>query len=161
MKRNSLKNYSFCILSVVLFLFNTNGLHSQLKNENFLVKWGSWVILQTIPSPSFFDDRGESTTGVKFGLEWQVIPVSYSFNSNKYVSHFNFFHIKPVKRFSGSVESFFEPAIIPGGFKNNELKKFMYKGGVRLVLPVFQGGEYLAFSVGAGYYSQRTTRKIV
>lgn len=161
MKREILKNTGIITLlfSTVLF-FNTLNTFSQLKNENFFIKWGSWVLLQTIPSPSFFEDRNENSAKVKFGLEWQVIPVSYSFNANKYVSNFNFFHIRPNKRFSGSVETFFEPAYVPGGFKNNELMKFMYKTGLRIVIPVFHRGEYLSFSIGAGYYSQKTPDKL-
>jgi hypothetical protein len=70
----------------------------------------------------------------------------------------NFFFINPVKRFSGSVETFFEPALITGDFKYSELKKFMFKTGARIVVPVAQGGEYFAISAGAGYYMQNTIR---
>jgi hypothetical protein len=154
---NSIRIY-FLLISTVILL-NSSVTFSQLKNENFFIKWGSWTLLQTIPSVSFFEDRNDNASKLQFGLEWQVIPVSYSFNANKYVSDFNFFHIKPIKRFSGSVETFFEPAFIPGGFRNNELNKFMYKAGARVVLPVFHGGEYLSVSLGAGYYAQRTPGK--
>lgn len=143
----------FIILTSVLLLQSTL---SQLRDENALLKWGSWALLQTIPSPVFFDDRNDFATGIKFGLQWHAVPVSYSFNSNKYVSPFNFFYIKPVNRFSGSVETYFEPSLIPGGFRNSGLKKFMYNAGVRLVLPVFHKGEYLAVSFGAGYYNQQS-----
>ncbi len=154
----NIKLYFSVILILFFFSFKTN--YAQLKNENFLVKWGSWALLQAIPSPGFYEDRNDNTRGIKFGVEWQVIPFSYSFNTNKYVSSLNFFHIKPNKRFSGSAELFFEPALIPGGFRKNDLKKFMYKTGARIVIPVFQRGEYLSFSLGAGYYSQKTANKI-
>ena len=143
----------FIILAVILL---SHSSYSQLKDENAALKWGSWALLQTIPSPVFFDDRNDLSAGVKFGLQWHVVPVSYSFNSNKYVSPFNFFYLKPVNRFSGSVETFFEPSLIPGGFRNNSLKKFMYNAGARIVLPVFHKGEYLAVSLGAGYYNQQS-----
>lgn len=143
----------FIILAVITI---SQSSICQLRNENVLLKWGSWALLQTIPSPVFFDDRNEFNSGLKFGLRWHVVPVSYSFNSNKYVSPFNFFYLKPVKRFSGSVETYFEPSLIPGGFRNSSLKKFTYNTGVRLVLPVFHKGEYLAVSLGAGYYDQRS-----
>ncbi|MCI0449520.1 MAG: hypothetical protein L0Y79_07015 [Chlorobi bacterium] len=129
---------------------------SQLKSANEVWKWTTWTLLQAIPSPTYFDDRGEDNSKLKFGLEWQVIPFSYSFNTNKYVSKLNFFYIIPAKRFSGSAELFFEPSYIPGGFKYSELKKFMYKAGARIVFPVSHKGEYFAFSFGAGYYSQKT-----
>lgn len=143
----------FIILTAILL---TQSCLSQLKDENALLKWGSWALLQTVPSPTFFDDRNDVTSGIKFGLQWHVVPVSYSFNANKYVSPFNFLFLKPVKRFSGSVETYFEPALVPGGFRNNSLKKFMYNAGIRVVLPVFHRGEYLAVSLGAGYYNQQS-----
>lgn len=143
---------SLIILVFILFQYPA---FTQLKDENPLIKWGSWALLQALPSPIFFEDRNDSESRLKFGLEWQVIPFSYSFNSNKYVSRFNFFHIKPSKRFSGSAELFFEPSIVTGSFKYADLKKFIYKAGARIVLPVAQRGEYFAISFGAGYYSQK------
>lgn len=144
------------IIILILLLNPVISVFSQLKDASPVIKWGSWVILQAIPSPTFYEDRNEADSRLKFGLEWQVIPFSYSFNSNKYVSPVNFFHIKPVKRFSGSAEIFFEPTLITGSFKYAGLKKFMYKTGARIVLPVAQRGEYLAISFGAGYYQQKT-----
>ncbi len=157
------KNYKFLIyfnIAAIVLLFNERT-ETQVKNENFALKWGSWLLLQAIPSPGFYEDRNEfegenNKNGIKFGLSWQLTPVAYSWNSNKYVSKFSFFHIKPSKRFSGSGEVFFEPVVIPGGFNNNSLKKFTYKTGVRLVFPVFHGGEYLAVSLGSGYTEQNT-----
>jgi hypothetical protein len=155
------KIYLFCSLFIVTLLsFLPANTYSQLKNENPFIKWTSWALLQAIPSPMFFEDRNATETGIKFGLEWQVIPVSFSFDPNKYVSNFSFIHIKPSKRFSGSAEVFFEPAIIPGGFSKNDLQKFTYKTGIRAVIPVFQRGEYLAFSLGAGYYNQRSPAEV-
>ncbi len=149
-----IQKFRFFVILAVISL--THSSYGQLKDENVILKWGSWALLQTIPSPVFFDDRNDVSTGIKFGLQWHVVPVSYSFNSNKYVSPFNFFYLKPVNRFSGSVETYFEPSLIPGGFRNNTLKKFMYNAGARIVLPVFHKGEYLAISLGAGYYNQQT-----
>ncbi|MBE2219350.1 MAG: hypothetical protein IAE90_14155 [Ignavibacteria bacterium] len=140
-------------------LLVTSGTQAQLKDENPLIKWTSWALLQAIPSPGFYEDRNEKESSVRFGLSWQVIPVSFSFNANKYVSKFSFLHIKPNKRFSGSAEAFFEPAIIPGGFKRNDLEKFSYKSGLRMVIPISHRGEYLSFSLGAGYYMQSSPTK--
>lgn len=160
------KKYKLLILFkiAVIILNLDNNVQSQLKNENFALKWGSWLLLQTIPSPGIYEDRmelpGENyQSGIKFGLSWQVTPIAYSWNSNRYVSKFSFFHIKPVKRFSGSGEVFFEPVLIPGGFKNNSLNRFMYKTGARFVFPVFHGGEYLSVSLGGGYSLQQTDFK--
>lgn len=149
-----MKKFRFFIILGLIWLTQTSV--SQLKDENVMLKWGSWTLLQAVPSPMFFDDRNDLSNGVKFGLQWHVVPVSYTFNSNKYVSRFSFFFIRPVKRFSGSVETYFEPSLIPGGFRNNTLRKFMYNMGARIILPVFHKGEYLAVSFGAGYYNQQS-----
>lgn len=140
----------------MLYLLLSGNAVSQIKTGNELWKWTTWAVLQAIPSPTYFEDRNEKDSRLKFGLEWQVIPFSYSFNTNKYVSKLNFFFIKPVKRFSGSAELFFEPSYIPSNYEYSDLKKFMYKAGARVVLPVSQKGEYFAFSLGAGYYAQKT-----
>jgi hypothetical protein len=142
---------------VILLLVFSKQSASQLKSANEFWKWTTWTVLQAIPSPTYFEDRDENNTRLKFGLEWQIIPFSYSFNTNKYVSNLNFFFISPAKRFSGSGELFFEPSLIIGDYKYSPLKKFMYKAGARVVLPVSQKGEYLSFSLGAGYFSQKTT----
>ena len=121
------------------------------------MKWTTWTLLQGIPSVTFFDDRNNDNSRLKFGLEWQVIPVSYSFNTNKYLSPLNFFYINPVKRFSGSLELYFQPELVPGGFKYADLNKFMFNTGTRAVFPLWQEGEYLSFSLGAGYSYQKSS----
>jgi len=157
--KNSKINRAKLIFLLGASLLLTSGSRAQLKDENPLIKWTSWALLQAIPSLGFYEDRNEIESGIRFGLAWQVIPVSYSFNANKYVSNFSFLHIKPNKRFSGSAEAFFEPVIIPGGFKRNDLEKFSYKTGLRTVIPLSHRGEYLSFSLGAGYYNQSSPSK--
>jgi hypothetical protein len=130
--------------------------YPQVKSATGFWKWTSWTLLQGLPTVSFFEDRNENDSRLKLGLEWQVTPVSFSFNSNKYVSRFNFFYINPAKRFSGSAELFFQPEFVPGGFKYADLNKFMFKTGGRVVLPIWQKGEYLSFSLGTGYNYQKT-----
>jgi hypothetical protein len=150
------------IVLILLDLFS--GMHSikaQVKIKNPLLKWSTWAILQAVPSVTYFEDRNETDSKLKFGLEWQVIPFSYGFNTNKYVSPVSFFYINPVKRFAGSFELFFEPEYIPGDFKYAKLKKFMFKTGGRFVIPAAQKGEYLAFSFGAGYYNQKTKNNLI
>lgn len=146
----------YLLLTLLILVMNKCS-YSQVKSNNGLWKWSTWAVLQAIPSPTFFEDRDDKNSRLKFGLEWQCIPFSYSFNTNKYVSKVNFFYIKPSKRFSGSAELFFEPSYIPGNFRYSELKKFMYKTGARMVFPVAHKGEYLALSLGGGYYFQETT----
>ena len=149
-----MKRILLSILTFCLIITGTNI--SQVKSKDPFIKYGTWLILQAVPSPAFFEDRNSDNSALRFGLEWQVIPVSYSFNTNKYLSPINIFYITPVKRFSGSVESFFEPSVIIGDYKYAGLKDFMFKTGARIVLPAAHNGEYLAFSIGGGYYWQNT-----
>ena len=145
------------LILVISSIMPCSRIYSQLKEENPVLKWSSWALLQAIPSPGFYDDRNASNSKLNFGFEWQVIPVSYSFNANKYISPLSFFFIRPVKRFSGSAEAFFEPSVVTGGYKYSALKKFSYKSGIRFIIPAAQRGEYLAFSLGAGIYGQEKT----
>ncbi|MGH2575849.1 MAG: hypothetical protein ACRDFC_09145 [Ignavibacteria bacterium] len=147
------------LLSLVAFSLQftlSSFINAQIKSNNEFWKWTTWTILQTVPSITYFEDRNEKESRLKFGLEWQIIPFAYSFNSNKYVSKLQFFYIKPPKRFSGSAELFFQPQYVTGEFKYSPLKKFMFKSGMRLIFPVAQRGEYLSFSLGLGYYYQKT-----
>lgn len=144
------------LLIIMLFLLNDSKIYGQAKSDNEFLKWTTWSLLQALPSIIYFEDRNETFSGLKFGLQWQVIPFSYSFNVNKYVSNFNFFYIKPSKRFSGSVELYFQPEYVTGDFKYSELKKFMFKSGVRVNFPLAHKGEYLSFSLGSGYCYQKT-----
>lgn len=143
------------LISLITIFFNSQSF-SQIKEENLLLNWGSWLVLQAIPSPNWYEDKNESKSQYRFGLEWQIIPVNYSFSSNKYVSSFNFFKIKPVNRFSGSAELFFQPSLITGSFRNNDLKKFNWKSGIRFIFPISHNGEYLALSGGFGIYAQNS-----
>src|SRR5258706_6870434 len=159
-KKNITNNISLTrALLLIFMLISASQVDSisQVKIKNPVLKWTSWALLQLIPSVTFFDDKNENNSGLKFGLEWQIIPFSYAFNTNKYVSKTSFFYINPTKRFAGSVEAFFEPDYVTGNFKYSNLKKFMFKTGGRFVVPAGQRGEYLAFSIGAGYYNQKTT----
>ncbi|RPI15392.1 MAG: hypothetical protein EHM58_14280 [Ignavibacteriae bacterium] len=142
---------------IVLIIVSCTSSLSQVKTNNELLKWTTWILTQAIPSVTYYEDRNETDSRLKFGLQWQVIPLSYSFNSNKYVSPVSSFFISPSKRFSGSAEIFFQPEFIPGNFKYADLKKFMFKTGIRAIVPVFHKGEYLSFSLGAGYYQQKNS----
>jgi hypothetical protein len=155
MARRKFTKY-YILLAVLCFFALGSRQFAQMKSATGFWKWSTWALLQAVPSPTFFEDRNETDSRLKFGFEWQVIPFSYSFNTNKYVSRLNFFYINPVKRFTGSAEVFFEPALVLGDYKYSNLKNFMYKTGARVVIPAAHEGEYLAFSLGAGYYAQKT-----
>ena len=143
---------------VILFLINmlfTFSVNAQAERENIFIKYPSWALMQLIPSPVFFEDNGNGRHGTEFGFEWQVTPLSYTFKPNKYLGHFSVLMVKPVKKFSGSAEIFFTPQFVTGGFDNTKAKRYMYNTGARVYFPLAQGGEYLSFSLGAGYYSQK------
>ncbi len=146
------------LLYFLILGFNLNNIHliSQVKDQNPLLKWSTWAILQALPSVTFYQDDNGSNNGLRTGFQWQVVPLSYTFNTNKYLSHFSFFYLQPVKRFTGSAELYFQPEYIFGGFKNADIKRFMFKSGIRSIFPLAQRGEYLAFSIGAGLSYQRT-----
>ena len=112
--------------------------------------------MQAIPSPVYFEDSDSKHSLFKFGLQWNITPLSYSFGSNKMVSPLSFFFIRPVKRFSGSIELFFQPSLITGSYKYAQLKKFLFNSGARFILPVAQRGEYLALGLGMGYYNEKS-----
>src|SRR5439155_25553022 len=90
---------------------------SQVTGKNPFLKWTTWTLMQAIPSPVYFEDSDSKRTSFKFGLQWNITPFSYSFGSNKMVSPLSFFFIRPVKRFSGSIELFFQPSLITGNYK--------------------------------------------
>jgi hypothetical protein len=143
------------ILILLIFLLTSSCVHAQTDREEPMVKWTTWALLQALPSPVFFQDNGNGNHGTEFGFEWQVTPLSFTFKPNKYLNHFSVLHIKPVKRFSGSAELFFTPQLATGSFDNAKIQRYMYNTGARIVFPFAQGGEYLSFSLGAGYYSQK------
>jgi len=138
----------------IAFVLNICSTYSQIKSPVPILNWSTWLILQTVPSVTFYQDKGNSNSTLRTGFQWQIIPLSYTFSTNKYLSHFNSFFIRPVKRFTGSAELYFQPEYVFGGFKYLQLKKYMFKSGVRCIFPVAQQGEYLAFSIGGGYNYQ-------
>lgn len=146
-------------LCVVLFfpvtMFITGVVNGQAEREKPLLKYSSWGLMQMLPSPVFFEDNGNGNTGREFGFEWQVTPLSFTFKPNKYLNNFSVLMIKPVKKFTGSAELFFTPQFALSSFDNSRLKRYMYNAGARVYFPLAQGGEYLSFSLGAGYYSQK------
>jgi hypothetical protein len=151
---HSKQRINICLI-ILSLLFISSSLQAQASRENPVLKWTTWIILQTLPSPVFFEDNGNGNKGTEFGFEWQVTPLCYTFKPNKYLSHFSSFFIKPVKKFTGSAELFFTPQYALSSFDYSKAQKYMYNAGARVYFPLVQGGEYLSFSLGAGYYSQK------
>jgi len=143
---------SISLLSILLF---TSSVSAQAEREKPFIKYTSWAAMQLLPSPVFFEDKGNGKSGTEFGFEWQVTPLSYTFSTNKYLNHFSVLMIKPVKKFTGSAELFFTPQYALNSFDYSKMQRYMYNTGARIYFPVAQGGEYLSLSLGAGYYSQK------
>jgi len=122
---------------------------AQETDKPFL-KYLTWSLLQFVPSPVIHTENAESGTTLRAGLRWQVIPFSYSFNTNKYVSHFQSFFINPVRRFSGSAEIFFQPELTFSRF-NNTAGNIWISSGIRTIIPVKSYGEFISFSAGIKY----------
>ncbi len=120
---------------------------SQVPTEpNIHFTW-MWGVAQLIPSPEWIT----TTTGAKFGMRWQVTPLLYSFGTNKKLSPWRYFITDPLARQSGSVEAFITPEYlnIENGFKD----KWLFRGGVRFYIPIWQKGEYASLSLASSYYN--------
>jgi len=140
---------------LVITLMFSSSAYTQAEREKPLIKYTSWALMQLLPSPVFFEDKGNGNSGTEFGFEWQVTPLSYTFNTNKYLDNFSVLMIKPVKKFTGSAEIFFTPQYALSSFDYSKIQRYLYNTGARVYFPLAQGGEYLSFSIGAGYHSQK------
>ena len=114
-------------------------------------KYINWGLLQLIPSPLFVSDANNDNARIQLGLQWQIIPLNYSFRANKFVSPLQSFMISPVRRFTGSAELFVQPEIVTSGFKYSGFNSFALNTGVRLIIPVQELGENISASLGAKY----------
>lgn len=114
--------------------------------------------MQIIPSPVIMQDSDGKNSKLQFGLRWQLIPLNISFRSNKYTSPLQFFKINPVRRFTGSMDIFFQPEWAVTGFKYSGLSRFGISGGSRLIMPIKGDGEKISFSLG-GKYTHRSDDK--
>ncbi|MBK9331486.1 MAG: hypothetical protein IPM96_03525 [Ignavibacteria bacterium] len=138
----------FCLCTVSFFSTDS---YSQNKPGDKFAEWTTWVLFQTIPSPSFYQDRKETDSRLQFGLRWQVTPFNYSFNANKLVSPVQFFKVNPVRRYGGSLELFMQPEWVTADFRHSDLSRFNLTAGVRGFIPAAEYGEYLSISLGGKY----------
>jgi hypothetical protein len=152
---NGTTRFLKCGLFLLFIIGFATSVYSQAEREKPFIKYTSWTVLQLIPSPIFFEDNGSGKHGTEFGFEWQVTPLSYTFKPNKYLNHLSALIINPVKKFTGSAELFFTPQYALSSFDFSKMQRYMYNTGARVYFPLAQGGEYLSFSLGAGYYSQK------
>jgi len=142
------------ILSLMIFI---PSVYSQEHKENKSGEYISWTLLQFIPSPVLFDDHNDNDSRIRFGLRWHITPLNISFSTNEFVTPVQFFKINPVRRFAGSMEIFIQPELATGSFEYSDLNKSGINIGSRVIIPLIERGEDLAFSVG-GKYSLRNSK---
>ncbi len=148
-KSNFLFGHSIRIL--LFFFLSCSISFSQNTSPDKFLEWTTWTLIQTVPSPAFFQDKDESNARLQFGLRWHIVPVNFSFNANRLVSPVQFFKVNPVRRFGGSVELLVDPEWATGGYQYSDLKRFNLSAGARAYIPVIEYGEYLCFSIAGKY----------
>lgn len=144
------------LIIILILLFSVKA-YAQEHIENKSGEYISWTLLQLIPSPVFYDDHNDSDSRLRFVLRWHITPVNISFSANKYVSPVQFFKINPVRRFAGSAEIFIQPELATGNFEYSDLNNPGINFGSRVIFPLVERGEDLAFSLG-GKYSVRNSK---
>jgi len=127
------------------------NLFAQKHEVNKIVVWSTWTLLQTIPSPVFYQDKNDAESRLQFGVRWNISPLNYSFNANPLISPLSFFKVNPVRRYGGSVEIFNQPEWLTDDNEFSNLKRFSFSNGIRFFIPAVESGEYLSFSLGAKY----------
>lgn len=139
------------ILAVLLFIIGNYDSVSQEKNKKYFVQWTTWALTQTIPSPVFFHDNNGTSSHMLFGLRWNVAPVNYSFNTNRFISPVSFFMVNPLNRYGGSIEIILQPEWSTAPYKYSDLNRFQLGSGIRGYIPLIEEGEDLSLSIGGKY----------
>lgn len=149
--RNIILRRTFVLVSSIMIFAN---LLSAQENENSrsvtepdVYPSIMWAASQLIPSPEWVT----STDRLKFGMRWQVTPVLFSFGINKKLSPWRYFIAEPLVRQSGSVELFFTPEYL--NLEDKLKNKWLFRGGARAYIPLWQRGEYLSASLAASYFN--------
>ena len=137
---------------LIIIIFSLAGnLYTQDLKENKTKKYVTWGLLQLIPSPTFFQDSDNDNARILFGFKWHITPINISFNPNKYVSPVQFLMINPVRRFTGSAEIFLQPELATASFDYSNVSVFGISTGPRIILPIYEKGENLSFSIGGKF----------
>ncbi|MEM9191748.1 MAG: hypothetical protein AAGF12_21430 [Myxococcota bacterium] len=104
-----------------------------------------WALIQLVPSfqLAYGDD------GVAWGLRWQTSPFLISWGIRSPLTRVRLFTAEPLVRYSGSAELF-----VSGEYfhlDGNARDRLMFRGGVRVHVPVHHQGENVAWSFGVAY----------
>ena len=140
-------------LFIIILLALSSNLFSQFDDikENTTKKYVTWGLLQLIPSPTFYQDSNGDNARIQFGFKWNITPINISFNPNKYVSPVQIFMVSPVRRITGSAELFVQPELATSSLIYSNISVFGLSVGSRIILPIYEKGENLSFSIGGKY----------
>jgi hypothetical protein len=105
----------------------------------------AWIILQTIPGVSWTVLPAETHTA----LEWEFMPLLYSFGMNKNISPWHVLFATPPERFTGSIELLCSAQFYPSVIGNSH---WGFSGQVLSHVPLVERGEYLGLNFGAARY---------
>lgn len=151
---NSNTCFSWIILFfLILFNLNTFLLASKANSDSLTTTEPDihptllWGVAQLIPSPQWNILKGN---GIYFGMRWQLTPLLYSYGINRKLSPWRSFIVEPLVRQGGSIEWFLSPEYINiPQYKEH----WLIRSGIRAYFPSIQHGEYLSWSLAAGYYT--------
>jgi len=101
-----------------------------------------WIWYQTIPGMSWT----AHDAGTNYALEWEVMPLLYSFGLTKRATPWKMLFTEPPARFTGSVEVLIGAQLYTSEFRGSH---WGFSGGALGHVPLIERGEYLALNVGA------------
>ena len=62
--------------TILVCLFLVQNIYSQDRTEK-VTELVTWTLLQTVPSPAYFQDHDKESSGLRFGLAWNISPVNF------------------------------------------------------------------------------------
>jgi len=129
------------------FMYSQNRVSDNKPTEPNIHPTWTWAAAQLVPSPQWVT----SANGLRFGMRWQITPLLYSFGINKKLSPWRYLIAEPLVRQSGSVELFFSPDYLK--LEDKFKDRWLFRGGARAYIPLWQRGEYMSASLGVSYYN--------
>ena len=151
------KHISMIIILLCLLISGTANSQEYPNNSKRILQWS---LLQLVPVFTLQSDNNDMNARLITGLRWNITPINYSFNANKFVSPVEFFIVNPVRRLGGSVELFFQPDVALDEYRYSDLNRYSIDLGSRLFIPLAESGENLAMSVGAKYIIRKTKESV-
>ncbi len=141
MKRTVLSLVVLAIAAVIISPY----VHAQDETTSRILN-PAWLLLQAVPGVSWTVLPAETRTA----LEWEVMPLIYSFGMNKNVSPWHAIFATPPERFAGSIELLCTAQFYPAVLGNSH---WGFSGQMLGHVPLIERGEYLGLNFGAARYS--------